>query len=70
MPPALAVGLLPFVMVAPNAWYLVSVALGTIALTVCAVGLYVRSHSPEGAQDRRGESQSITRMKAKTSLDE
>ena len=38
MPPALAVGLLPFVMVAPNAWYPVSVALGTIALTVCAVG--------------------------------
>jgi hypothetical protein len=42
MPPALAVGLLPFVMVAPNAWYPVSVALGTIALTVCAVGYTYR----------------------------
>jgi hypothetical protein len=42
MPPALAVGLIPFVMVAPNAWYPVSVALGTIALTVCAVGYSYR----------------------------
>jgi hypothetical protein len=42
MPPALAVGLLPFVMVAPNAWYPVSVALGTIALTMCAVGYTYR----------------------------
>ena len=42
MPPALAVGLLPFVMVAPNVWYPVSVALGTIALTVCAVGYTYR----------------------------
>jgi len=42
MPPALAVGLLPFVMVAPNARYPVSVALGTIALTVCAVGYTYR----------------------------
>jgi len=32
MPPALAVGLLPFVMTAPNIWYPVSVGLGTIAL--------------------------------------
>jgi hypothetical protein len=38
MPPALAVGLLPFVMVAPNVWYPVSVTLGTTALTLCAVG--------------------------------
>jgi hypothetical protein len=42
MPPALAVGLLPFVMVAPNVWYPVSVALGTIALTGCAVGYTYR----------------------------
>jgi hypothetical protein len=38
MPPALAVGLLPFVMVAPNAWYPVSVTMGTTALTLVAVG--------------------------------
>lgn len=34
LPPALAVGLLPFVMTAPNAWYPVSVALGTCTLAV------------------------------------
>jgi hypothetical protein len=38
MPPALAVGLLPFVMVAPNVWYPVSVTVGTTALTLCALG--------------------------------
>jgi hypothetical protein len=38
MPPALAVGLLPFVMTAPNAWYPVSVAIGTSALTLCLQG--------------------------------
>lgn len=42
MPPALAVGLLPFVVVAPNVWYPVSVGLGTIALTLCAVGYTYR----------------------------
>jgi hypothetical protein len=46
MPPALAVGLLPFVMVAPNVWYPVSVTMGTTALTVCAVGYeYYRTAS-------------------------
>jgi hypothetical protein len=34
LPPALAVGLLPFVMTAPNGWYPVSVALGTSTLSV------------------------------------
>lgn len=34
MPPALAVGLLPFVMIAPSIWYPVSVAIGSVALTV------------------------------------
>jgi HPP family len=38
MPPALAVGLLPFVMVAPNRWYPISVTLGTSALTLYAMG--------------------------------
>jgi hypothetical protein len=38
MPPALAVGLLPFVMAAPNFWYPISVSMGTIALTVCFCG--------------------------------
>jgi hypothetical protein len=35
MPPALAVGLLPFVMQAPNAWYPASVGIGTVALVLC-----------------------------------
>jgi len=34
MPPALAVGLIPFVMKSPSYWYAVSVGLGTTALTV------------------------------------
>jgi hypothetical protein len=38
MPPALAVGLLPFVMAAPNFWYPTSVGMGTIALTACFCG--------------------------------
>jgi hypothetical protein len=38
MPPALAVGLLPFVMAAPNFSYPMSVGMGTIALTVCFCG--------------------------------
>jgi hypothetical protein len=40
MPPALAVGLLPFVMTAPNIRYPTSVGIGTVALTLCfwAVG--------------------------------
>jgi hypothetical protein len=46
MPPALAVGLIPFVMASPpNVWYPVSVALGTIALTVCALGYTYRRTS-------------------------
>jgi hypothetical protein len=35
MPPALAVGLLPFVMTAPNMRYAISVGIGTFALTLC-----------------------------------
>jgi hypothetical protein len=35
MPPALAVGLLPFVMTAPNMRYALSVGIGTVALTLC-----------------------------------
>jgi HPP family len=38
MPPALAVGLLPFVMAAPNFGYPASVGIGTLALTVCFYG--------------------------------
>ena len=38
MPPALAVGVLPFVMVAPTFRYPVSVTLGTAALTLYAAG--------------------------------
>jgi nitrogen fixation-related uncharacterized protein len=38
MPPALAVGLLPFVMPAPNYWYPISVGIGTVALTLCFWG--------------------------------
>ena len=38
MPPALAVGLLPFVMAAPNFLYPTSVGIGTVALTVCFYG--------------------------------
>ncbi len=34
MPPALAVGLLPFVMKAPDFWFPISVGIGTITLTV------------------------------------
>jgi hypothetical protein len=34
MPPALAVGLLPFVMKAPDYWYPVSVGIGTVTLTM------------------------------------
>jgi hypothetical protein len=37
MPPALAVGILPFVITAPSFWYPVSVTIGTIALTVCSL---------------------------------
>jgi hypothetical protein len=43
MPPALAVGLLPFVMAAPNFWYPTSVGIGTVALTSCFCGRgYIR----------------------------
>jgi hypothetical protein len=43
MPPALAVGLLPFVMTAPNIRYPISVGIGTIALTLCFWGRgYIR----------------------------
>jgi hypothetical protein len=38
MPPALAVGLLPFVIAAPNFWYPTSVGIGTVALTLCFCG--------------------------------
>jgi hypothetical protein len=38
MPPALAVGLIPFVMAAPDVRYPVSVTIGTATLTVCALG--------------------------------
>jgi len=43
MPPALAVGLLPFVMASPNIRYPTSVGIGTVALTVCFCGRrYIR----------------------------
>jgi hypothetical protein len=48
MPPALAVGLLPFVMLAPNFWYPISVGIGTVALTLCFCGrrYFQRSFTP------------------------
>jgi hypothetical protein len=51
MPPALAVGLLPFVMLAPNFWYAISVGIGTVALTLCFWGrrYLQRSFTPTGA---------------------
>ena len=43
MPPALAVGLLPFVMTSPNMRYPLSVGIGTAALTLCFLGRgYIR----------------------------
>jgi hypothetical protein len=43
IPPALAVGLLPFVMAAPNFWYPTSVSIGTVAFTLCFCGRgYIR----------------------------
>jgi len=43
MPPALAVGLLPFVMTAPNIRYPIAVGIGTVALTLCFWGRgYIR----------------------------
>jgi hypothetical protein len=43
MPPALAVGLLPFVMTAPNIRYPISVGIGTVSLTLCFWGRgYIR----------------------------
>lgn len=43
MPPALAVGFLPFVMTAPNIRYPISVGIGTVALTLCFCGRgYIR----------------------------
>jgi hypothetical protein len=38
MPPALAVGVLPFVITAPDIWYPTSVGIGTVALTLCFLG--------------------------------
>lgn len=48
MPPALAVGLLPFVMTAPNIWYPVSVGIGTAALTAWFL---VRGHLQQFARN-------------------
>jgi hypothetical protein len=53
MPPALAVGMLPFVMTAPDVRYPISVTLGTTALTLCALGY---KHLP-GAFRQRGAAQ-------------
>jgi HPP family len=49
MPPALAVGILPFAMSDPNFWYPVSVTLGTIVLTLYALG-YQRLRSQRRLQ--------------------
>jgi hypothetical protein len=47
MPPALAVGLLPFVMAGSNFWYPTSVGIGTVALTLCYRGRgYFRGSFP------------------------
>jgi HPP family len=50
MPPALAVGLLPFVIPAPNFWYPISVGIGTVALTLCFWGqrYFQSSFTPAG----------------------
>lgn len=46
MPPALAVSLLPYVIVSPTIWYPVSVAIGTGCLTIwCAVRAHARTSS-------------------------
>jgi hypothetical protein len=46
MPPALAVGVLPFVITAPDIWYPTSVGIGTVALTLCFIGRgYLRKSS-------------------------
>jgi hypothetical protein len=49
MPPALAVGLLPFVMKAPDFWYPISVAIGTTTLTLCFLGRAHFQRSPKFA---------------------
>jgi hypothetical protein len=42
MPPALAVGILPFMITTPNFWYPISVGIGTVALMVC---FWIRAYS-------------------------
>jgi HPP family len=56
MPPALAVGILPFVMDAPNFWYPVSVTMGTIALTLYFLGY---DHLRRTMEARRAELSAI-----------
>ncbi|WP_263350416.1 HPP family protein [Acidicapsa acidisoli] len=53
MPPALAVGLLPFVMTAPNIWYPVSVGIGTVVLVLCfwARRSFQRSYATVAAEE-------------------
>jgi hypothetical protein len=59
MPPALAVGLLPFVMTAPNMRYALSVGIGTVALTLCfccrgSLRKYPREWQTESARRTNG----------------
>jgi len=64
MPPALAVGLLPFVMNSPSMRYPISVGVGTVALTLCYLGrAYARkafarrASTAGGASEWQAESQ-------------
>jgi hypothetical protein len=59
MPPALAVGILAFVIKTPNFWYPISVGIGTVALMICfwARG-YFQGSSKNTEIDNSGVSQS------------
>lgn len=50
MPPALAIGLLPFVMTAPSIWYPISVAIGATTLSLFVAGYNrIQNHSERSA---------------------
>jgi hypothetical protein len=53
IPPALAVGLLPFVIPRPDVWYVASVATGTTGLALCSLMRFQATSSrPAGARAR------------------
>ncbi len=68
MPPALAVGLLPFVMASPSMRYPLSVGIGTAALTLCFYGRgYLRKLSARMATEPPERAHGSQRPRAKTS---